>query len=602
MTEEIAVPAAIDEVLYDFNGREVAFTELGVYQALAKARTQLKDIPDDQNLGAWSEIMAFSLMPDRSGRGPWKTYFGPMSSGTKADGTAFYGPDIADAPPLILEHWAERAASLTAPVLQARYADLVWDMAPAIAGTRRDPAYAQMAIDAYFEAVSTDRYPDAYARKEPVLRALDLAIALRDDARTDATRSALLAFHREAIQARKVWWIAYDRLESEKRAGVTDEHRQMLVNDLETLLAEFSDAANPNKFNPHGVEEIATRLVRHYTRARRHEDVKRLHRKTGEAFEHFAGLANPMLAATVLQTAVNAYRNAGMGDHSRRARRVMEDKIAASRDEMQPITFEMKVCKEDMDAFLTKMVVDNLGQCFANIASALLARKAELENMVAEGAKAGPISAHINSMVMAEDHVAARIGSVDEDPYGRLLQEASRGLAYTDLYLWAALEKTMEVHDPKPQHFVAWANRLDLFDDVTFLVEGVKAWMQGDLTKAVHVLVPQIEHGLRRIADKLGEPVTKQHRKLEGVGVSIGMGDMLNGRLAEALGPDLTIHFLALYADARGRNFRNRVAHGLLKPEDLSPQLCRLLIHTLLLFGIWEQLAGRSPPTTTGSA
>ena len=75
---------------------------------------------------------------------------------------------------------------------------------------------------------------------------------------------------------------------------------------------------------------------------------------------------------------------------------------------------------------------------------------------------------------------------------------------------------------------------------MTFLLESVKAWMQGDLTKAVHVLVPQIEHGLRRIADKLGEPVTKQHRKLEGVGVSIGISDMLNGRLAEALGPDLT--------------------------------------------------------------
>ena len=58
MTEKIAVPAAIDEVLSDFNGREGAFTELDVYQALARARTQVKDIPDNQSLGA------FSLMPD----------------------------------------------------------------------------------------------------------------------------------------------------------------------------------------------------------------------------------------------------------------------------------------------------------------------------------------------------------------------------------------------------------------------------------------------------------------------------------------------------------------------------------------------------------
>ena len=45
-------------MLSDFNGREGAFTELDVYQALAMARTQVKDIPDNQSLGA------FSLMPD----------------------------------------------------------------------------------------------------------------------------------------------------------------------------------------------------------------------------------------------------------------------------------------------------------------------------------------------------------------------------------------------------------------------------------------------------------------------------------------------------------------------------------------------------------
>jgi hypothetical protein len=164
MTEKISVPTAIDEVLCDFNGRVEAFTELDVYQALAKARTPLKDLPDDQNLGAWSETMAFSLMPDRSGRCPWKTYFGPMSSGIKGDGTPFYGPDIADAPPIVLEHWADQIASLAAPVLKARYADLVWDMAPAIAGTRRDPAYARTAIDAYLEAVSTVTMTPTHAR------------------------------------------------------------------------------------------------------------------------------------------------------------------------------------------------------------------------------------------------------------------------------------------------------------------------------------------------------------------------------------------------------------------------------------------------------
>jgi hypothetical protein len=56
----------------------------------------------------------------------------------------------------------------------------------------------------------------------------------------------------------------------------------------------------------------------------------------------------------------------------------------------------------------------------------------------------------------------------------------------------------------------------------------------------------------------------------------------------------------ALYADACRRNLCNRVAHGLLKPGDISPQLWRLLLHTPFLFGIWEQLACQTATWTPG--
>jgi lysyl-tRNA synthetase class 1 len=155
------------------------------------------------------------------------------------------------------------------------------------------------------------------------------------------------------------------------------------------------------------------------------------------------------------------------------------------------------------------------------------------------------------------------------------------------------LDRFLEKHGNDPGMFVAWANRLELFSDVTFLLEGVNAWLADDLVKAVHVLVPQIEHGLRKIAEDAGEPVTKSHRVSEGVGVSIGMGDILNSKngVVETLGPDITLYFLALYADPRGRNVRNRVAHGLLTPEDVSEGLVRWLVHTLLVLGFWEELS-----------
>ncbi len=193
---------------------------------------------------------------------------------------------------------------------------------------------------------------------------------------------------------------------------------------------------------------------------------------------------------------------------------------------------------------------------------------------------------------MADDHVAAKIGSVETDPLGRLLQHTTLTFALSAIWLQMALQRTIEVHAATPEHFVAWANRGALFEDVTRLIEGVSAWYEGDLVKAVHVLVPQIERGLRGIVAKLGKPVTKSRPTDVDVGVAFGMGDILySEELTQALGPDLTLYFLALYADPRGRNLRNRVAHGLIEPELCDGNLVRLLIHTLLVFGFWKELA-----------
>jgi lysyl-tRNA synthetase, class I len=73
------------------------------------------------------------------------------------------------------------------------------------------------------------------------------------------------------------------------------------------------------------------------------------------------------------------------------------------------------------------------------------------------------------------------------------------------------MERTFEKHDVQPEHFAGWANRHGLYDDIGLLLDGVRAYFAGDYVKAVHLLVPQVEHGLRSIAGQLGKPVTKAH-------------------------------------------------------------------------------------------
>ena len=84
---------------------------------------------------------------------------------------------------------------------------------------------------------------------------------------------------------------------------------------------------------------------------------------------------------------------------------------------------------------------------------------------------------------------------------------------------------------------------------MALLLEGVRAWFQGDYAKTTHILIPQIEVALRSIAAEVGLPVTKAHPKIQGTSVAIGMGDILyTAKVTDVLGPDITLSEGRAYA------------------------------------------------------
>lgn len=603
MTADLVVPATIEAVITRFDAELGPLNLSTVSRDLNDARKALENPTSEENLGGWSEVLAFALTPMRGDPSPWKTYFGPAVTATKNDGSPYFSPDIEGTPAIVVPHWKDRAGSVQHPILKARYADLAWDMSRAIAKAKPDPEMARTAIDAYLASLGQSLYTDIHDQFNASLRALDLAMMLRDDARIDQARGALLKLHANAIAAKKgLWWIAFDHLTNDKRARLTDAERDGLIADVEAIVERCSNTSDPTAFDPHATEGAATRLIKYYNRQRKGEEAKRLYGVIARAFEHFASLAGAMVAAAALQTAVNAYRDAGLPDESRRMRVLMEEKIVQSRQEMKPIVIERPIACEDMEKFLETVVVDDAGSTLARIAGEFLDRRARIEKQVQDLKEQAPLMASITQSVMAERHVAAKVGSVTDDPFGRLIGQSAQSMALSDVWLINALDRAIEVHQLMPGHFVGWMARTGLYDDLSLLMEGMTAWFDQDFVKAVHVLVPQVEAGLRAIVGKLGKPVTKPHPTIQGVGVAINMGDMLySGDITAALGPDLTLHLLALYADPRGFNLRNDVAHGLLRANRMHLSVASRVLHTLLVLGIWDKLVearkAKEPPT-----
>lgn len=600
MSNAPVVPAEIAAILEDFDQRPGVLTELDISSAIQKARAPSNQVPEAENSGAWAELLAFCLTPAFSTRNhPWNTYFGPNGWREGDDRKRVYFPSLDGVGPEFLDHWAQRAATVQNPILKARYADLCWDLGRIIGGKRPDIEVARTAIDAYLAGVEQGRHPDDMRRFPALQRALRLAVQIRDEARIDRARAAVLAFHRDAMHRidagqRGAWWMGFREMLDNKGGGFTETERALLVADIERVFATRAAPGDPKAFDPNDARNAAETLIRYYRTQSNSEEVKRLQGALAECLEHFAGLGDAMLAAGTLQECVEHYRGAGRPVDAKRAQRTLQDKIRECKALMGQHEFVQKIPKEQMEAWLAEKCEGGPDAALVRITMEFLTRRREIQHQIAETAKHAPLFSMIPKSLHAEDHVAATVGSVEEDPTGALVFESGRWLELSTFWLYHAIEHAIEMYGLDASHLVGRINISGLFgDDTAFLEKGVQAWFDEDHVEAVHLLVPQIERAIRELMERIGQPVTKPVREVDGASQAIGIGDALHSAdFEKAFGPDLRLHLMALYADPRGWNLRNRMAHGTLRADEIDAGMTAWLIQTLLLLGLRAALVG----------
>lgn len=548
-----------------------------------------------------ADLLASEIRPYPTTPSPWGGYFGPRFTAEFENGDVVERPALSEANEEVLATWRGRAETLVAPTLKAHYADLVWDLGPKISAGRREPAFARMAVEAYRAAAADPREQRLHAFSH-LSRALTIAIQLDDRGLVDAVRFEILESHRQAVDAGELWWRAYDILSPQRKAGLTEPEKAQLISDLEAALAGYADQGDPKRFDVHFVERTGERLIKHYRQAKLSAEEKRIHAIVARAREHHAARAEALAASSILNDSMDAYRKAGLADDVERVRRLMQAKVREARDQMAEISQEVRVSFDEVEAFQARIIEGDWPDALARIGGEFMLRRADLEAQVASTGEVAPLMAMISQQIVGEDHVVATVGSVEDDPYGRVLRQAHFLLTMNTPWLQWAMDAAVEHFQLNAGHIVAWGNRTGLFGDGALLSDGVEAWFQGDHVKAVHVLVPQIERGFRSLMGVVGRPTTKPHPKFKGAQVAVTMGDGLySADTVAALGqhgPDLAVHLATLYADPRGPNLRNEVAHGLLSRDQMQEGTVLWLIQTILLLGLWR--APAPADATTG--
>lgn len=584
----IKLPVRAREILERADALRQPLAEFDLVDQLSELAKQ-DDLSLEERKGALAESAAFFFrpIPDENSR-PWDAYFGPTITATDAKGQPVYLPDLAEVDADFVAHWESRASEAKHPVIRARYADLVWDLKTVVLRQRPDIQFARIATDSYLAAVEGGLYRFPVEAVDAFRRALHIAVSTADTERVNACKKVLIACLDSLTESIQVanWAAAGDGLLRRKGVFLTAEETGRIIAALERLLS-MCTAQGGGQFEPWSAEAAARVLAAHYDRNGKREEVHRVIRAYGTAFESMAAEASPTFAMGWLQPVYEEYRNRGMVADAERVLKSYAEKGKGAAADLKEIHAPIEIPKEDFDRFLDEMSDGTLGECLARIAARFVPKVRVIKSLLQWMLDQTPLLARIEVTRIVGDHVAAAAGSIETDPDGRLIMQLAQYVDGENLFLVPALSKIREKHSPDAATILAHLEESPIFDPErrSLLCDGLDAYLRADHVKAIHVLVPQVEHILRRLLGLLGIPILRAGKR--GTMQVKNLNEILREpAICTALGEDLQLYLLELLADQRGHNIRNVICHGFAAPVHLNQQVADRVLHVLLCLAL----------------
>jgi len=584
------VPEWISHILSTFDGRSAPHSETEIAKALEQARSLRGDLQEDEWKVYLAEYSVFFLVRDhrRSGSA-WGTYFGPMIEFTREDGSSAANPDILQLDAESVTHWEMRSNEAHNPIMRARYADAAWDLAKAIPNAESNYKMAAIASDSYMLAVEQRLFSFPPFAVQWLVRALELAKRIKDEARTNAAIEAMFAFYKSNFSPKLVGvWIAlFDQLYSHPKLVSVDRFNSM-ISDLETMLCRLSTNDERNEFNPFNAQSVGERLAQHYKRLGDAASVARVVKTFGAAFEKQAEGASAMLATGWLQPIAERYEQEGMKSDAETLRNKLELLYREATGELKTYSIPVQFTQGDVDALFQNLFLeDNLSHTLQNIAAYFTPKVEEAQRLIESKRSVAPLMSMIPvEIIDSRGRPAAHIGSSEDDPEGHLHFQLNHLMTFSDPILYLAMERFRAHFAPSVDDLIELIYECPIFLDSrkALLKQGLLAFLERDFLKAIHILVPQIEEALRNLLVMVGIPPVKNVARHPGITDVKSMNNVLEEeRIREVLPENVWRYLTLLYIDRRGVNLRNDLAHGLIPIDGFNAYSANRVVHSLLV-------------------
>jgi len=291
-----------------------------------------------------------------------------------------------------------------------------------------------------------------------------------------------------------------------------------------------------------------------------------------------------------LQEAYGVFLHFGLKEEAEALQIAAKAKGKEAASQMVSHRMSVEIPNEEMAQFMEAITAGDFEDTLTRIAVNFCPKVEDVRNQLSEMKEQYKLLSMMPHAILSDNQVIGRAGSIEDDPDGRLVLHIRDNMKFEAIWLQMALDRTREKYNLSPGSLLPHLFESPLFDPARtgLLEQGIGAYIANDHVKAIPVLLPQIEHCLRRLLGMLGKPTNKHRRSDLGIMVEKSLNDILESEstVRQCLGEDATAYLQVLLCDPRGFNLRNSVAHGLMDSGEFHRFFSDRLIHVLLFLSL----------------
>jgi len=540
-----------------------------------------------------AEYLAFDFVEiDNAASSSWGTYFGPKLVWKLDDGSILECPSINSINDGILNYWELRARTSINPILIARYSGLIWDFKKKITGKTPHFQYCELIIIASVDIANGDFHKHDYFTINKLKRAFELSKRLNDFKLINLVKDTILSYEVSHRNDEKpgLWGYSYDLLIDQKNKFLSNDEEDKIIIDLESKITRLlADETNNNQVNPWAIEAAAKRLAKYYRRKERIIDVKRVLGVVGNAFERIMNEAMPLQIAGWLEHLYNLFNDYGLKEEAMDILKRIRGQGPIAAESLRVETTKMEIPQDQLDVVISFINTGDLNTSINKIANFFIPSLQMVDEKIENLSQLHPLFFLIGHKLQDEKgRIIASVGPLEKDLDGHRALQISRDLKYSAIFLRKILEGLINDKGLNRDSIIDFISTTPIIEESRYEIisRGLDAYFQGDYLVFIHLLIPQIEEGIRNLVEKSGGQVLRPSPDKEGFNLKT-LHNLLDSEiLKEVLGQDCSDYLKILFTDQRGWNLRNSVCHGLASIETFNCNVADRILQTLLILGL----------------